>query len=119
MKPADIILWSAGILLVLMGAFVVSLFIPARETRTRTGGSFPITSITSTNLWGQPLFMNRWTNLSPADQSVLIESGPMKGSFPHGQWTKTHMTGGTTHGTEVVWYLEGREVTREEWERRK
>lgn len=114
MKPAAHVLIFAGSIMALGAMAYASFVLPARETSERKGDV--ATWITS-NVWGHPLTASIITYGGPT-RFKLSEIGPYPHFVRQGRWIiSTHSELGWT-GVEI-WYIDGREVTKEEWTHRK
>jgi hypothetical protein len=117
MKPATIVLIATSS--ALLGACAwASLVFPIRSQvyYSSVGAQTDI----KTNLWGQPLYATTW-KMVPSQAATpieMVESGAFPNLNRQGRWTRK-MRGEKGEWVESFhWYFDGREVTREEWERR-
>lgn len=66
------------------------------------------------NFWDQPLS----AETVPDGDDVVIDAGPFPRFKRNGHWTRTRIVKGVSVEQTDIWYIHGREVTREEWESR-
>lgn len=130
MRPTTIALIVTGVALVLAGIWA-SLVVPLRTTVMTHHHSIGALFIDTyrLNLWGKPLHITRHVTYASEDQKPhgdgvgpiadeWIEAGAV--DWPrghHGPWTRRERNG-TTWTETTVWYISGKQVTREEWETR-
>jgi hypothetical protein len=122
MRPATLALTAAGLTLALGSLLAASLMLPLRTTTGRGPGGYY--TIINENLWGQSLTWTNWHEYldETVDPPVMLEfweSGPYREEQREGRWTlKSKHAGDPSWSERIVWYLHGREVSEDEWDRR-
>ena len=131
MKPAAIALTVAGAGIILGGIWA-SLVLPLRtnvhDAQSPSGGR--VVNSLRLNLWGKELHQTTHVTfyseeMKPHGEGIgpiaeeWIESGALDWSGGrHGPWTLRERNG-TIWTESVLWFLDHKPVTREEWERQK
>jgi len=129
MKTVTIALFSVSFTLV-GGCLWASLALPMRVELESSSGTGTLTITTTMTLWRKPLSQIRHLVYASSDEKPHGEGvGPIPDErimfgevSPDGarqaQWSK-HERNGSRWSEATVWFLDDREVTREEWVRQK
>lgn len=124
MKPRTLAARIAFAALIIgIWASVALPFNTEQRTSSRYGRG-EVTSDITFNFWGQPLrsidsrtvLVNDLGGAKPKELEV-VEAGAFPGFQRNGPWTQRARMAGGEWITTTRWYLRGKEVSREDWER--
>lgn len=122
MRPAAWVLIAAGTALVFGPVLMVSLAWPIRSMKVHTPGGSHL--LVMQNIYGQSLLAMETrvytdTATSPPVDMVSFEMGPYRNGKREDEWTVEVKRAGASTGTKkLVWYVHGKMVSKEEWEKR-
>jgi hypothetical protein len=122
MRPAAWVLIAAGTALVLGPALLVSFVWPIRSSEVHTLGGSHVTLMQ--NIYGQSLLAieaRHYTDTaaSPPVEMCEFQMGPYRNGMREDEWTvEVKKAGSSTGTTKHVWYVHGKAVSKEEWEKR-
>ena len=110
MKLAAVVLIATGTAIVLGACLWVSLALPVRTELSRTADS---NTYVDFNLWGQSV----WASMQNRGEPKWGEYGPFPGHVRHGEWTRVTKDDDGKLSQVQIWFVNGQEVSSEEWER--
>jgi len=116
---AEIVLIAAGVGLAACAGWFATV-LPLRSEVLTLGGSWG-SQTTRMNLWGQPLSatLELHSDHPAVEKKDIIQEGPLRGVARHGRWLVRRRDGDGPWISEVEWYIDDRQVSQEEWERRR